>query len=167
MYVLHYELAGDSPDALPQPKRNIVASLNTHDMPPFAAFWQELDIPERLSLGHLNKKSAQIETRSRRAVKQVLQNYLRKNGWLDGKDENVRDIMRACLSFMSASPARFVLINLEDLWLETQSQNIPGTDDKNPNWRHKAHYTLEEFFQLPEVLDTLDEINRIRKKAEK
>jgi 4-alpha-glucanotransferase len=167
MYVLHYELAGDSSDALPQPKRNIVASLNTHDMPPFAAFWQELDIPERLSLGHLNNKSAQIETRSRRAVKQVLQNYLRKNGWLDGKDENVRDIMSACLSFMSASPARFVLINLEDLFLETQSQNIPGTDDRNPNWRRKAHYTLEEFFQLPEVLDTLKDLNRIRKKAKK
>ena len=167
MYVLHYELAGDSSKRLPQPKRNIVASLNTHDMPPFAAFWQDLDIPERLKMGLLNTKSARVETHSRRAVKQVLQNYLRKNGWLDSKDSNIRAIMSACLSFMGASPARFVLVNLEDLWLETESQNIPSTEDRNPNWRRKTRYPLEEFYQLPEVLDTLKEIDRIRKQAEK
>jgi 4-alpha-glucanotransferase len=163
MYVLHYELA-DS-DKLHHPQRNTVASLNTHDMPPFASFWQGLDIPERLSLGLLNKKSAQIEKRDRQKTKNALAAFLSIGNWSHEKDTDVRAIMKACLSFLSASLARVILVNLEDLWLETQSQNVPSTDDRNLNWRRKARYALEEFCQLPEVRDTLKEIDRLRKRA--
>jgi len=162
MYVLHYELADNSSHALHRPQRDIVASLNTHDMPPFAAFWQGLDIPERQRLGLLNDKSARSEKRSRQRVKNSLFSFLRSNGWLDGEDDDVRAVLKACLAYLSASRARFVLVNLEDLWLETQSQNIPSTDDRNPNWRRKARYTLEEFCRLPEIHDTLKEINGLR-----
>jgi 4-alpha-glucanotransferase len=165
MYVLHYELADSS--SLHHPRRNTVASLNTHDMPPFAGFWQGLDIPERFNLGLLNEKSARAEKKERQKTKRVLATLLRKENWLRGKDSDVRAVFRACLSFLSASLARVVLVNLEDLWLETQSQNVPSTDDRNPNWRRKARYTLEEFCQLPEVRDTLEEIDRLRKQAEK
>ena len=60
-----------------------------------------------------------------------------------------------------------MLVNLEDLWLETQPQNVPGTDDEHPNWRCKARYVLEEFCRMPEVRDTLKEIDRFRKQAKK
>ncbi len=164
MYVLHYELAGNL-SALHRPQRNIVASLNTHDMPPFTAFWQGTDIPERLNLGLLNDKSARTEKRSRRAVKNALLAFLRSGGWLECQDSDVRAVLSACLSFLGASRARVVLINLEDLWLETQSHNVPSTDDRNPNWRRKARYALEEFCRLPEVRDTLKEIDRLRKQG--
>ncbi|CEP67915.1 Glycoside hydrolase, superfamily [Moorella glycerini] len=62
---------------------------------------------------------------------------------------------RACLAHLAASRARILLVNLEDLWLETAPQNIPGTVDTYPNWRRKARYTLEEFSQKPEVLQVL------------
>jgi len=165
MYVLHYELA-DS-DKLHHPQSNAIASLNTHDMPPFASFWQGLDIPERQSLGLLNKKSAQIEMKDRQKTRDNLANFLRKKNWLQGEDTDVQGALKACLSFLSASLARVVFVNLEDLWLETRSQNVPSTDDRNPNWRRKAGYALEEFCQLPEVRDTLEEVNRLRKQAEK
>jgi 4-alpha-glucanotransferase len=165
MYVLHYELAYS--DKLHRPQRNTVASLNTHDMPPFASFWQGLDIPERLSLGLLNEKSAQIEKKDRQKIRKALATFLRKGDWLHDKDTDVRAVLKACLSFLSTSLARVVLVNLEDLWLETQSQNVPSTDDRNPNWCRKARYTFEEFCQLPEVRDTLREIDRLRKQAEK
>ncbi|MFH1646891.1 MAG: 4-alpha-glucanotransferase, partial [Chloroflexota bacterium] len=42
-YVLYYELA-DASSNLGKMPRQAVASLNTHDMPPFAAFWQGNDI---------------------------------------------------------------------------------------------------------------------------
>jgi 4-alpha-glucanotransferase len=165
MYVLHYELADSS--KLHHPRRNTVASLNTHDMPPFTSFWQGLDIPERLKLGLLNEKSARSEKRDRQKTKNALAIFLRKENWLHGKDTDVRTVLRACLSFLSASLARIVLVNLEDLWLETQSQNVPSTDDRNPNWRRKARYAFEEFCQLPEVRDTLKEVDRLRKRVEK
>jgi 4-alpha-glucanotransferase len=167
MYVLHYELASDSSDTLHHPRQNSVASLNTHDMPTFSAFWQGLDIEERQGLGLLNQKSARTEKKARQATISALAAFLRKNDWLRGKDTDVRTVFRACLSFLSASRARVVLVNLEDLWLETQSQNVPGTDDRNPNWRRKARYTLEEFCRMPEVSDILKEIDRLRKQGVK
>ncbi|MFC1935000.1 4-alpha-glucanotransferase [Chloroflexota bacterium] len=167
MYVLHYELTDNSSDTLHRPQRNSVVSLNTHDMPPFAAFWQGLDIEERLDLGLLGQKSARSEKKVRQAVKSALVSFLRKKDRLRGKDTDVRAVFRACLSFLSASQARVLLVNLEDLWLETQSQNVPSTDNRNPNWRRKARYALEEFCQLPEVRDTLKEIDRLRKQGVK
>jgi 4-alpha-glucanotransferase len=163
MYVLHYELADN--EKLHEPQGNVVASLNTHDMPPFASFWQGLDIPERRSLGLLNDKSARAERHSRQATTNTLLTFLHTGGWVKDKVADVRTVLKACLAFLSASRARLVLVNLEDLWLETQSQNVPGTDDRNLNWRRKARYTLEEFCRMPEVRDTLKEIDRLRKQA--
>jgi 4-alpha-glucanotransferase len=58
-----------------------------------------------------------------------------------------------------------VLVNLEDLWLETRTQNIPATEGKNPNWRGRAGYNFEDFCQMPQVVDTLGMIDQLRKQA--
>ena len=60
-----------------------------------------------------------------------------------------------------------VLVNLEDLWLETEPQNIPGTVDQYPNWRRKARCTLEEISRMPEVLEALAELSRLRNRRVK
>ncbi len=163
MYVLHYELADNPSNTLHRPQRNIVASLNTHDMPPFAAFWQGLDIEENLSLGLLSEKDAAIARQTRQDMKNVLIGILRNKSYLRRNDAGIRTILNACLSLLSASRARVILVNLEDLWLETRSQNIPGTGDRYPSWRRKSRYSIEEFCRMPEVRDTLGETGRLRK----
>ena len=60
MYVVHYELASDSKKGLRSIPRNSVVSLNTHDMPPFAAFWQGLDIDLRRRIGLLDKAGVAV-----------------------------------------------------------------------------------------------------------
>ncbi len=70
--------------------------------------------------------------------------------------------MKAILNLLAASPAYALLVNLEDLWLETHPQNIPGTQ-RSRNWSRKARYAFEEFSQLPQVIDVLREIDRARK----
>ncbi|HVA00618.1 MAG TPA: 4-alpha-glucanotransferase, partial [Terriglobia bacterium] len=47
MYVLQFEAAPKRKKPLPVPPVDSVATLNTHDMPPFAAFWDGLDIQDR------------------------------------------------------------------------------------------------------------------------
>jgi len=167
MYVMHYELACNPRKPLGRIPSNVVASLNTHDMPTFSAFWQGLDIKERLDMGSLDKKGAQVERRTRQVCKDALVGFLCNKGLLKKDCTEIRDILKACLLFFSGSKARTVLVNLEDLWLETLPQNVPGTDDECPNWRRKARYTFEEFCQMPEVHDTLKEINRLRKQGAK
>ena len=165
MYVVHYELASDSQRGLPKVTPNSVASLNTHDMPPFAAFWQGLDIEERLRLGLLDKTKAKKEMANLLNMKKALTFFLQDGGWLQEQVDDISAILKACLSFLAASEARIVLVNLEDLWLETKPQNVPSTGGKYPNWRRKAGYSLEEFCQMPLVLDTLRLIDRFRKRS--
>jgi len=163
-YVIQYELCTDSSKFLPAVPKNSVASFNTHDMPPFAAFWQGIDIEQKLGLGILNETSAESEKINRETIKRSLTDHLKKNNSRKA-DPDMRTVLQDLLQFLSASPTMAVLINLEDLWLETESQNIPGTDDKHPNWRRKARYSMEEFSQMPEVTDTLAEVNRIRRQG--
>ena len=165
MYVLHYELITNPRKGLLPASHNSVASLNTHDMPPFTAFWQELDIKERQKLGLLEKEDKRKERKTRQNIIKALSTFLQRKGWLEEADMNILSALKACLSFLAGSQARIVLVNLEDLWLETQSQNIPSIKKEYPNWRRKARYRLEEFCQMPQVIDTLRTISKLRKQG--
>jgi len=165
MYVLHYELATNTRKRPPPVPQNSVAGLNTHDMPPFASFWQGIDIEERRKLGLLDKEGTRRETRNRQDIIEALSIFLRRKGWLKEADVDVLSALKACLSFLADNQAQVALVNLEDLWLETQPQNIPGIKEEYPNWRRKARYSLEEFCQIPQVLDTLHIIDRLRKQG--
>lgn len=165
MYVVYYELISDLRKGLPPVPTNSVASLNTHDMYPFAAFWQGLDIEERGRIGFLNGASVKEDKNRLLNIKKVLIASLQDRHWLQGAENDIAAILKACLSFLAASKARIVLINLEDLWLETQPQNIPSTNKEYPNWRHKAKYVFELFHRLPQVVDMLVTVNRLRKRS--
>jgi len=142
MFVVQYELDTDGGRGLRRVPRDTVASLNTHDMPTFAAFWAG---------------------RVRSASGASLIRLLTRRGWLNGDRPSAASVQRACLAFLGASRSRVVLVNLEDLWLETQPQNVPGTGHEQPNWRRKFRLSLEEIERLPEVHAVLREVHQQRK----
>ena len=144
MYVLQYQLAPDARKALGGIEPDSVASVNTHDMPPFAAFWRGLDIRDRLELGLLDPPGAALENRNRRTLKSALTRFLKLKGRLNGGLRRTGGVLKACLHYLGASPARLLLVNLEDLWLEEKPQNVPGTGWERPNWMRKARYALED-----------------------
>ncbi len=160
MYVLQYELQPQYQNALTPVYPGCVACLNTHDMPPFAAFWQGLDIQERVELGILDPSVAEREHRQRQAVVDALIRSLRMEGWLQDSVDP-RAVLEACLKHAAAGPAFAVLANLEDLWLETQPQNMPGTWHERPNWRRRARYSLEEMRRMPQVLEMLGQMDQV------
>src|SRR5262249_45357338 len=61
MYVIQSEQRLDSKDALRTPPAQCVASVNTHDMPTFAAPWEGLDLADRVRLGIQKKREADNE----------------------------------------------------------------------------------------------------------
>jgi 4-alpha-glucanotransferase len=165
MYVVQYQLVPDPGNPLQTiPAANDVASLNTHDMPPFAAFWRGLDIRDRLTMDLVDEAGARAEWQARQEAQRALLLLLRSGGWLDGGNEDdVRAVMMACLRFLAAGSAGVVLVNLEDLWLETEPQNRPGIHGECPNWRRKARHSFEAFSGMPEVHAMLVEIDRLVK----
>jgi 4-alpha-glucanotransferase len=162
MYILYYELAEDSNGPIHRIPSNAIAGLNTHDMPLFAAFWKGVDIGKRQEIGMIDAKGVRDETISRQKTKAALVRNLRRSRFLGKAATDTRVALKACLKLLAASPARFVMVNLEDLWLETRSQNVPGTGDKFPSWQRKTRYTLEEFCSAKGVNDILKMINRLR-----
>jgi len=163
MYVVQYELADEQSRTLDAVPSDSIASINTHDMPTFSGFWQGLDIEDRMKLGLLDRDSLEAELDNRHAIREALISFLQQKGFINASSADPLAVLRATLALLSASPSPVVLISLEDLWLEAQPQNVPGTGEDFANWRHKARYALEEFRKLPQVQDLLHEVQRIRR----
>ncbi len=159
LYVAQYEAQPEPERSLPLPAAGSVASLNTHDMPTFTAFWTSLDINDRHDMGLLDEAGTRREADRRTAIRAGMIRKLREAGWL-GRDEDMHSVLRACLQYFADSDAQVVLANLEDLWGATEPQNRPGTWREKPNWQTKAAHTLEEFDQLPGFRTTLCSLDR-------
>ncbi|MDR7426066.1 MAG: 4-alpha-glucanotransferase [Armatimonadota bacterium] len=163
MYVVQYEARPDAARPLGKVTEDFLAELNTHDMPPFAAFWQGLDIRERQALGLLDAAAARVERRERQRLRQAIVTFLRARRWLEARSAGAAGVLRALLAYLAAGPARIVVLNLEDLWLERRPQNVPGTGSERPNWRRKARYYFEEFRRLRQVTSALRLVHRLRR----
>jgi 4-alpha-glucanotransferase len=162
MYVSQYEVQPQYQSALTAVYPGCVASLNTHDMPPFAAFWQGLDIQDRVELGILEPATADEERTKRQRLLDALVRSLREGGYL--KDAiSPHSVLKACLAHLSTGPGMVVVANLEDLWLEINPQNVPGTWRERPNWRRRARYSVEAFTKLPEVVEVLRFMEGLRR----
>jgi len=163
MYTLQTELADSYEHALPEPPRQSLASLNTHDMPPFASFLEAADIEDLRELGHLDEDRAAHERYQRGARVQALIHFLRSHGWLQGESTDAASMVGACLSWLAASPASSVIVNLEDLWQEKLPQNVPGTTTERANWQRRARYSLEEIMSDPKVCEMLEGVDEQRR----
>lgn len=168
MYVMQYEIAGDSRrPALRRVPMTSVASLNTHDMPPFRAFLEGTDIQDRLQLGFLNEKAKRQEEKARFRMIKTFEKLPPRRG--EGgapvalratfsparKAVACSRIFQAAVQFLADSKANIVLVNLEDLWGEILPQNVPATASERPNWRRRIRPSVErlrKWAQLAEVL---------------
>jgi 4-alpha-glucanotransferase len=136
MYVVQYEAKPDEP-ALQPPPSAAVASINTHDMPTFAAWWTAKDVDDRVAMGLLDEVGARRERDTRDRMKRGIVQSL-----VEGPSQDVQKALEAVLSYLAASDAEIVLINLEDLWGELAPQNVPGMPEQS--WRHKFRMSLED-----------------------
>lgn len=153
MHVVQYALRPDAADPLDPPRQDAVASLNTHDMPPFAAWLQGLDVADRKDLGLLDEDQAAWDRGVRLAQRRALHAFLQRQG-LPAED-TLDSLLFFTLVHLRRQSIPLLLVNLEDLWLEIDPQNVPGTSLERPNWRRKLRYGLEQFKTSAEVLGRL------------
>jgi 4-alpha-glucanotransferase len=141
-----------------------VASLNTHDLAPFAAFWRGADIRDRVALGLIGPAQARADLAARRRLVSALFDELRRGGWVRGGAPTLSAALAGCLRSLAAGPAGALVVGLEDLWLETRPQNVPGTTVERPNWRRKMRSTVEATRGSKRLRRLLHEIDRIRRR---
>ncbi len=165
MYVLQFEAAPDEKNPLPCPAEDSLATLNTHDMPPFAAFWEGLDVQDRVDLGLLDKEGAITELNNRGMLRNVLTRFLCPDA-RNGQNPSIVDVLKASLRYLGRSRNRMVIVNLEDLWFEKQPQNVPGTCEERPNWKRKSRYSIEQITGMREVGEMLEALDNARRRKE-
>jgi 4-alpha-glucanotransferase len=131
-------------------------------MPTFQSFFEGRDIDLLQQLGFFDQGQAQAERDRRGAIRQAMVDEL---GPDPGRSEAATydAVLRRRLEHLAASPARMVLVSLEDLWREPEPQNVPGTTTEKPNWRRKARLSFEEFSKQPEVVEALRRVDELRR----
>jgi 4-alpha-glucanotransferase len=161
MHVSQFWIA--DPERGTEDSRGTVASLNTHDTPTFAGFWQEKDIQDRIDLGLLSSADAEIQRHARGAARATLIAFLKARGWFQEDAPEPLVILHAWLSQLASGDAYLMLVNFEDLWLEPLPQNVPGTWEERPNWKRKARFVLEQIREMDSVKEILQRIDEIRR----
>jgi 4-alpha-glucanotransferase len=77
--------------------------------------------------------------------------------------ESPRAFLTALLEWLGRSNTPLVILWLEDLWLEEESVNLPGTSSSvRPNWQRPMQRLLDEIFTDPEVDELLRLLHRAR-----
>jgi len=161
-HVLQMEADPDRRPPFPPPPARSLASLNTHDTAPFAAFWRGLDVDRRIAFGLLDAAGAEAERARRARLRGAVIAHLRSTRHLAEGREDEAAVLEACLAALASSPARVVIVSLEDLWGETRPQNLPGVPEP-ANWRGRMAHPLEAARGMPEVADRLRRVASLRR----
>jgi 4-alpha-glucanotransferase len=148
MWVAQLEMKPTPEKTFKGVKPNMIASLNTHDLFPFAAYTSGKDIDDLAQLGVLGADEVESHRRERnKALK---------------KWKGRGDTLQLALRLLAASPARRVIVNVEDLWRETKPQNIPGTSKEYANWRRRLPFPVRVWQQQKELREAVRVLNRYR-----
>jgi 4-alpha-glucanotransferase len=165
MYVQQRRFSLDPGEPLSPTPENCISSLNTHDMPPFAAYWAGLDIVDKMKLGYYGRDALAGKFKDREKQKAVVVNWLIKTGRIERRQsKDVKAIVEALLRWTASGPAQVMQVNIEDLWLETHFQNVPGTWKERPNWRRKCRYGVTGLRNVPGLLTLFADLVARRRK---
>ena len=146
-YVAQFSIHHD--DLGPVPAGS-VASFATHDTATFLGWWEESDIDERVSVGHLASDAADAARAQRRDDRARLCRVL-------GLEPSVAPhvVLDAVHARLCDSDAGLVMVQVEDLLAQTRAVNLPGTYDERPNWSQRTPLSLDEMAASTVLADSL------------
>jgi 4-alpha-glucanotransferase len=158
MHVVQFEASPERDPPVPPPPQPVVASLNTHDMPTFAGFWRGGEIDDQLELCLIDEDEHRTAMQRRAELRLKLSRSVGAGGEIDAGLVRQRLLER-----LAASAANYVLVTLEDLWLEPEPQNVPGTSAERPNWKRRASRNLDQVMNDAALGRMLNSIGERRK----
>ena len=151
-------------------RRDILASVTVHDLPPTAGFLRDEHVRIRETLGLLTTDPADEYSNARRDREEWAA-LLRDRGFLDANadlstDDGLDEMAIALHRAVGSTQARLVGIGLSDVVGDRRAQNQPGTYLEYPNWRVPMTDSagrpvlLEDVMAGPELLGPM--VNAVR-----
>jgi 4-alpha-glucanotransferase len=151
--VFMFERVGDGlfarPDTYPA---DALVTFGTHDLPTIAGFWQGRDLELRRDLDLYPDERTQAEdAEGRVGDRQKLLDALIDQGLMPPDSEAGQvDVDSALLTaihrYLARTPARLMMVQIEDLARQVEMMNMPGTVDSHPNWRRRLARTIDDLF---------------------
>ncbi|GMA31909.1 4-alpha-glucanotransferase [Litorihabitans aurantiacus] len=131
--VLWFEYDGDRPTPPEHYRRLLLATVNTHDLPPTAGYLagKHVDLRDRLNL--LTEPVEQVRAAAD-AERETMLGLLRERG-LIGQHPTERETVEALHRYLAASDSVLLGVALVDAVGESRAQNQPGTNTEYPNWQ--------------------------------
>jgi len=134
--------------------RDALITATTHDLATLVGFWEGRDIVVRQSLGLFPSEAVhqqQLEQRKHDCAHLI--EALRRESLLPpgvGPDwvwplPMTPALATAIQEYLARSPARVLVVQLEDVFGSRDQVNLPGTVDQYANWRRKLPVALEQF----------------------
>lgn len=117
------------------PPESTLSLVGTHDMPPWAQYWEDAQKWQREAL-------------------------CRQIG-VDGTDAPADEVLPQLLARMAESPSQLAMVNLEDLYGETLPINVPGLQS-DANWSRKMRRNWEAIKADPQIQNLLQIVNQHR-----
>jgi 4-alpha-glucanotransferase len=144
MYLAQFT-ASEDPKVSPASGADM-ALIGTHDTPTLAGWLKGVDVGERVRCGLLDEASVPWVLEERSLATGRLADKL-------GTDvDDPRAYLAALLEWLGRSDSPLVVPWLEDLWLEEEGVNLPGTrSSERPNWQRPMSRLLDEALADPEV----------------
>lgn len=131
--VLWFEHEGDRPTPPEHYRRLLLATVNTHDLPPTAGYLAGEHVDLRARLGLLTEPVEQVRAAAEHE-REVMLGVLRERG-LVGEHPTEREIVEALHLYLIASDSVLFGVALVDAVGERRAQNQPGTNTEYANWQ--------------------------------
>ncbi|WP_099332703.1 4-alpha-glucanotransferase [Actinomyces minihominis] len=113
-------------------RRDILGTVNTHDLPPTQGYIEGIQTTLRNELGLLVEDVAKVREQDTQEQEQMAVR-LREYGFIE-EDADDAAFMDGLHRYICRTPARLVAAALVDAVGEKRPQNLPGTNDEYPNW---------------------------------
>ena len=114
-------------------RERVLATVDTHDLPPACGYWNEAHVNLRAELGLLTQPIEDL--RGEAAYERfVTAERLREHGII-GSEASEQEIIEGIHAYVCHTPSRLVGVSLTDAVGDMRTQNQPGTDQEYPNWR--------------------------------
>ena len=151
-----------------------LATGTTHDVPTLAGWLTARDVATRARVGLLAPDEAERSARERRVEASRLLEAFARHGALapnafdalhralDARRDDAaayEPAVRAAYRYLAASPAKLVLVQLDDSLGEFEQVNVPGTFVEYPNWRRKNGSDLEDIAGDARVVSLAQEVD--------
>jgi 4-alpha-glucanotransferase len=116
-------------------RRNCLATVSTHDMPPAVAFLTGEQVTERARLGLLTRPENTERADAAKALDAWLAALVREGLLPPGQRPDATAFTAALYGYLARTPALLIGVSLAEAAGERRSQNMPGTTTEYPNWR--------------------------------